>query len=85
MFSCLFIGRTDAEAGVPIFGHLFRRANSLEKTLILEKIEGRRRRGRQDEMIEWHHQLNGHEFEQTPGDREDRGAWLAAVPGIAKS
>ena len=67
------------------FGHLMRRANSLENTLMLGKIEGRRRRGRQDEMIEWHHQLNGHEFEQTPGDREDRGAWLAAVPGIAKS
>ena len=46
MFPCLFIGRTDAEAEVPIFGHLFRRANSLEKTLILGKIEGRRRRRR---------------------------------------
>ena len=38
------------------FGHLMRRANSLEKTLILGKIEGRRRRGRQEnEMIGWHH------------------------------
>ena len=44
------------------FGHLIRRADSLEKTLMLEKIEGRRRRGRQDEMVGWHHRLNGHEF-----------------------
>ena len=52
---------------------------------MLGMTEGGKRRGWQDEMVEWHHQLNGHEFEQTPGDREDRGAWLAAVPGIAKS
>ena len=38
-------------------------ADSLEKTLMLGKIEGRRRRGRQDEMVGWHHGLNGHEFE----------------------
>ena len=46
------------------FGHLMRRTDSLEKTLILGKIEGRRRRGMtEDEMVGWHHQLNGHEFE----------------------
>ena len=45
------------------FGHLKWRADSFEKTLMLGKIEGRRRRGRQrDEMVRWHHQLNGHEF-----------------------
>ena len=43
------------------FGHLMRRTNSLEKTLILGKIEGRRRT--EDEMARWHHQLNGREFE----------------------
>ena len=37
------------------FGHLMRRANSLEKTLMLGKIEGRRRRGQEDEMVGWHH------------------------------
>ena len=41
------------------FGHLIRRANSLEKTLVLGMIEGRKRRGHQDEMVRWHHQLNG--------------------------
>ena len=47
------------------FGHLMRSADSLEKTLMLGKIEGRRRRGRQrmDKMVGWHHRLNGHEFE----------------------
>ena len=44
------------------FGHLMRRVDSLEKTLMLEGILGRRRRGRQDEMAGWHHQLDGHEF-----------------------
>ena len=48
------------------FGHLMQRADSLEKTLMLGKIEGRRRReARKDEMVGWHHQLNGHESEQT--------------------
>ena len=45
--SWIFIGRTDAEAEAPVFGHLMWRANSLEKSLMLEKIEGRRRRGQQ--------------------------------------
>ena len=40
--------------------HLMQRADSFEKTLVLGKIEGRRRRGRQDEMVGWHHRLNGH-------------------------
>ena len=46
------------------FGHLMRGTDSFEKTLMLGKIEGRRRRGRQRfEMVGWHHRLNGHEFE----------------------
>ena len=45
------------------FGHLMLRAASLEKTLMLGKIEGRRRRGiTEDEMVGWYHRLNGHEF-----------------------
>ena len=43
----VFIGMTDVEAETPNFGHLMRRADSFEKTLILGKIEGGRRRGRQ--------------------------------------
>ena len=48
-------------------GHLMWRANLLEKILILGKIDSRRRRGRQ-KMARWHDRLNGHEFEQIPGD-----------------
>ena len=53
------------------FGYLIQRANSVEKTLMLGKIEGGRRKGgTEDEMVGWHHQLSGREFEQTPGDGE---------------
>ena len=45
--SWVFIGRTDVEAETPVFGHLMWRADSFEKTLMLGKVEGRRRRGRQ--------------------------------------
>ena len=46
------------------FGHLMRRTDSLEKPLMMVKIEGRRRRGlTEDVMIGWHYWLNGHEFE----------------------
>ena len=53
------------------FGHMMQRANLLEKTLMLEKIEGRR--GREDEMVGWHHQLNGHGFGWTPGVGDVQG------------
>ena len=43
----MFRGRSDAEAETPILGHLMQRADSFEKILMLGKIEGRRRRGRQ--------------------------------------
>ena len=49
------------------FGHLMQRANSLEKTLMLGKVEGRRRG---NEMVGWHHQLSEHGFEQTLGNGE---------------
>ena len=45
------------------FGHLMQRTDSLEKTLILGKIEGGRRRDDKGEMVGWHHRLNGNEFE----------------------
>ena len=57
-----------------------RTADSLEKTLMLEKIEGRRRRGRQDETVGWHHRLNGHEFEQILGDSEGQGSLACCSP-----
>ena len=54
------------------------RTDSLEKTLMLGKIEGRRRRGLQ--MVGWHHRLDGHGFEQTPGDGEGQGSLVSCSP-----
>ena len=68
------------------FDHLMQRTDSLKKTLMLCKTEGRRRRGAtEDEMLGWHHQLGGHEFEQAPGMVMDREGWCAIVYGVAKS
>ena len=68
------------------FGHLMGRANSLEKTLMLGKTEGRRRRGRQrmrwwDGIID----LMGMSVSKLQGLVKDREAWRAAVHGVARS
>ena len=63
-----------------------RRADSLEKTLMLGKIEGNQRRGAaEDEMVRQHHRLNGHEFEQSLGDSEGQGSLVCCSPWGAKS
>ena len=62
------------------FGHLKWRTDSFEKTLMLGEIEGRRKRGWQDEMVGWHHQLDGHEFEQAPGVGDGQGSWACCSP-----
>ena len=54
------------------FSHLMQRADSLENTLMLGKTE--------DEMVGWHHRLNGHEFEQAPGDGEGQGSLACCSP-----
>ena len=61
-------------------GHLMQRTDSAEESMMLGKIEGRRRRGRQDEMIGWHHRLIGCEFEQTLGDSEGQGTLTCCSP-----
>ena len=62
------------------FGHLIWRTDSFEKSLMLGKIEGGRRRGRQDKMVGWHHWLNGHESEQTLGDGDGQGGLACCSP-----
>ena len=62
------------------FGHLMQRTDSLEKILMLGKIEGRRRRGEEDEMAGWHHRLNGHEFEQASGVGDGHGSLACCSP-----
>ena len=62
------------------FGHLMQRTESLEKILMLGKIEGRRRRGEEDEMAGWHHRLNGHEFEQASGVGDGHGSLACCSP-----
>ena len=67
---------------VQYFGHLMCRADSLEKTLVLEKIEGRKKEKgtTEDEMVGWHHQLNRHEFEQALGVSEGQGSLVCCSP-----
>ena len=61
--SWVFIGRPMLKMKLQYFGHLMRRADSFEKTLMVGKIEGQEEKGTaEDEMVGWHHQLNGHEF-----------------------
>ena len=63
------------------FGHLMQRDDSFEKTLMLGKIEGRRRRGRQRmRSLDGITDSNGHEFEQAPGDGEGQGGLACCSP-----
>ena len=67
------------------FGHLMWKTDSLEKTLMLGKIEGRRRRGRDEgEMVGWHHQLDRHEFEQALGVGDGQGSLASCSPWVSK-
>ena len=84
--SWVFTGRTNPEAETLKFGHLMWRADSFEKTLILGKIEGRRRRGPQ--RMRWLNGITDSLNMDLGGLRQlvmDREAWHAAVHGVTQS
>ena len=78
--SWIFIGSTDAEAETPVLWPPEAKSWFIRKDPNAVKTEDKRRRGTEDEMVGWHHPLNGYEFEQIPGDSEGQGSLACCSP-----
>ena len=82
----VLVGRTDVEAEIPILW-----PPHVKSWLIGRDSDAGRDWGQEeketteDEMAEWHHQLDGHEFEWTPGAGDGQEAWCSAIHGVVKS
>ena len=76
----LFIGRTDTEAEAPIFWLPYVKSQLIGKDSDSGKDWGQEKAMTEDEMVGWHHRLNGHEFEQIPGDSEGQGNLTCCSP-----
>ena len=79
--SWIFMAGLMLKLKLQYFGHLMRRTDPLEKTLMLGKTEVRRKRGWQGMRRGWHHRLNGYEFEQAPGVGDGQGGLACCSPG----
>ena len=62
------------------FGHLMWRTDSLEKTVMMGKLKGEEKGTTEDEMVGWHHQIDGHEFEQALGVGDGQGSLACCSP-----
>ena len=79
--SWIFIGRTDAEAEAAILWPPDAKSQLIRKDLDTGKgWRQEEKRTTEDKMIGWHHQLNGHEFEQAPGDGDGQGSLVCCSP-----
>ena len=81
----IFIGRMDAEAEAPLLWPPYVKRQLIGKDPDAGKDWRQEKGTKEGDMVGWHHQLNVHELEQTPGDGKGQEAWHTAVHGVTKS